>query len=443
MSLLAAPPAFAQTSEPPPVVSPLLENVTRVEAWSFFEPPANGADSEYTLYGNRATLGMRVDGRRVAFQGSVRYAQLLGLPRQAFGPGPLGAGGDYFAAARTAQAYQLYFKSMSLRVNDVVPGLSLEGGRMALTAGEGTRFAGRLVGIAEWSVFERAFDGARVDYRKSAWRAHASFVMPTQGAFEESANPTMQKVQITSVGVARGGLALFAHRYRDTRPVRARPDNTGLFAAAADVNVRTVGATAAHNVAGIDLRGWAAVQRGSWYRDRHRAYSGIGEAGYQWSGGWNPAAEGGFSYASGDGSPFDRTHATFFPMVPTTADGLGATYAQMNLRDLYGRMRLEPHAKLALSGEIHRLWLADADDRWYSGTGATALRGEYFGYSVRSSRFATGLGTTFQAAAESAIRKYWSLKAAIAVVKGGEVVRRQFDGEWLGVFVLESRIRIP
>ena len=87
-------------------------------------------------------------------------------------------------------------------------------------------------------------------------------------------------------------------------------------------------------------------------------------------------------------------HETFFPMVPTTGpDGLGGTYAQMNLRDVYARVRLQPRPTLVLSGEVHGLSLATPFDRWYSGTGATALRGDYFGYSVRSSRFASGLGT--------------------------------------------------
>ena len=73
------------------------------------------------------------------------------------------------------------------------------------------------MGVAEWSVFERAFDGARADYARSRWRAHAAFVMPTQGAFEESANPTMGKVQIATLSWAGAGVTVFAHNYRDQR----------------------------------------------------------------------------------------------------------------------------------------------------------------------------------------------------------------------------------
>jgi hypothetical protein len=172
--VLAAAPAGAQD---PPRVTPLLENLTRAEIWSFFSPPPSGGNEDYAIVGNRATLGVRVDGRRLAFQGSFRYAQLLGLPKDAVGPGPLGSGALYFAAARTPQAYQLYFRSMSLQIKNVVPGLTVEGGRMIYESGEGTVFAGRLIGPAEWTVFERAFDGVRADYRQPAWSAHASFLM--------------------------------------------------------------------------------------------------------------------------------------------------------------------------------------------------------------------------------------------------------------------------
>jgi hypothetical protein len=442
--LLFAVPAAAQTDiQDAPRVTPLLENLTRAEIWSFFTPPPSGGDSDYAILGNRATLGARVDGRRIAFQGSFRYAQLLGLPRDAVGPGPLGPGALYFAAARTPEAYQLYFRSVSLQIKNVVPGVSVEGGRIAYESGEGTAFAGRLIGTAEWTVFERAFDGIRIDYRQPAWRAHFSFLMPTQGAFEESANPTMGRLQLTTASWSFRGLQLFAHNYRDTRGVRGRPDNTGFAAPAADVHVQTFGASLAQTYRRTELRGWAALQRGRWFDDRHRAYSFIIEARHQWGNKWRPALEAGFTHASGDDNAGDDRHGTFFPMIPTTAPGrFAGTYAQMNLRDLFVRVRLEPRPLLAIDVAVHRLSLANAFDRWYSGTGATALRGEYFGYSSRPSRLSTGLGTALDASVEAAVHPLWTLTAAIGAIDGGEVVSRQFSGHWATVLVVQSRFKL-
>jgi Alginate export len=434
---------LAQTTvDEAPKVVPLLENVTRVEGWSFFEPPSAGGDPDYTLLGSRTTLGVRAEARRVVVEGSFRYAQLVGLPRTAVGPGPLGPGAVYFAAAGNPKAYQLYFRSMWLRLNDVVPGVSLTGGRMAYESGERTPFAGRLIGSAGWTVFERAFDGVRVDIQRPAWRAHGSFVMPTQGAFEESANPTMSRVQIATASWTADALHVFVHNYRDRRPIRNRPDNSGRLASAADINVQTFGASFAPAFGRADLHAWAAAQRGHWYGDAHRAWSASADVGYGWPAAHAASVSAGALYASGDDDFSDATHRTFFPMTPTTTpDVFSGTYALMNLRDLHARVAFHPLQSLTVGGEVRWLSLATPLDRWYSGTGATALRGAYFGYSTRSSQLARGLGTSVHASVEARLKRYWTVGASAGVVKAGDVVRRQFAGDWLRVFVIQSELR--
>jgi hypothetical protein len=433
-------PVSAQTAGEP-VVRPQLLNVTRVESWSFFEPVTDPADHAYTMLSNRARLGIRVDARRVAFEGSFQYAQLVGLPNQGFGPGPLGPGALYFAAAGAPEAYQLYFRSMSMRLKDVAPDLSIEFGRMSYQSGERTPFAGRLIGTVEWTPFERAFDGLRVDYIRPSWRMHGSFVMPTQGAFEESASPTIGKVQLATAGAGTDRLAIFVHNYRDTRAVSARPDNTGIAADAVDINLQTIGGS----VSVRGLQAWGAVQRGRWYGDAHRAWSGSIDSGYEWgSATWRPAVRAGVMYATGDPDPNDRSHGTFFPMVPTTRpDILAGTFAQMNVRDFYGTVTIRPHRQWQLAGDVHYLSLAERQDRWYSGTGATAFAGEYFGYSSRRSTLRESLGTMVQVSATSVVNTCWTLKASAAFMRGGDVVRRQFAGTTLWVMTLESVLSLP
>jgi hypothetical protein len=435
-------PAFARQDGPS--VVPLIENITRLDSWSFFEPPLPGSDPDYTLFANRATLGVRVDARRVAFEGAFRYAQILGLPRRAIGPGPLGPGGLFFAAAGSPNVYQLYFRSMWLRVKQVWPGMSVQAGRMSYESGEGTPFAGRLIGGAEWTIFERAFDGLRIDYETRGWRAQGSFVLPTQGAFEESGNPTLGRVQIATANWTTRTIQIFAHNYRDTRNVRARPDNSGRLAGAVDVNVQTYGASFAPSFGRAELRSWLAIQGGRWYDVSHRAISVAAEATYRLNDAHDARVSGGFLYASGDDDGVDLTHRTFFPMVPTTRpDLLSGTYAQMNHRDVHAGVSFRPRRNVTVNGEVHHLSLATPFDRWYSGTGATAHRGTYFGFSTRSSQLATDLGTAFQTSAEAALKPYWTLKVSAAAVKGGAVVRRQFGGQWLRVFALESALRLP
>jgi hypothetical protein len=437
---LVAVPVAAQVNEATDV-RPLLHNVTRVESWSFFEPPPAGGDPDYALVSNRARLAVQVDTRRVAFEGAFQYSQVIGLPEDAFGPGPLGPGALYFAAAGTPAAYQLYLKSISVRLKQVVPRLSLQVGRMAYESGEGTPVAGRLIGTADWTTFERAFDGARLDYETNTWRAHASFVMPTQGAFEESASPTIGKVQLATARVQTRGIELFTHNYRDTRAVNARPDNTGIAADAVDINLQTVGASAA--VHGLTL--WGAYQRGDWYGDAHRAFSFSAEARHAWSDRpWRPAVTGGVLYASGDEDPNDASHDTFFPMVPTTRpDLLRGTYAQMNLRDIYGTIGFSLGEGVQVAGEVHYLSLAHQLDRWYSGTGATAFDGEYFGFSSRRSTLRRGLGTYLQLSATATIHPVWTVSVAGGLVRGGDVVRRQFAGRTMLVLGIDSTVSLP
>ena len=432
--------AFAQTAGTP-VVRPQIDNVTGVEAWSFFDPPEPGSDPDYLLGSNRARLGVHVDGKRLSFEGSFQYAQLVGLPDDAIGPGPLGPGALYFFSAGTPQAFQLYFKTMSLTFKDVVPRLSIQAGRMSYDSGQGGPFEGRLIGSADWTPFERSFDGVRGDYVAGAWKAHASFVMPTQGAFEESASPTIGKVQLISASVRGARTEVFAHNYRDTRAVAARPDNTGATAGSVDINVQTVGAA----LVIPSVKVWGAMQRGRWYDEDHRAFSISAEVGHGWSHvTWEPHVRGGLAYASGDGNPSDSTHGTFFPMVPTTRpDLLGGTYAQMNLRDVYVGFAITPRRNLRLDAAVHQLSLARRLDRWYSGTGATAFDGNYFGFSSRPSTLRTGLGTFMQASLVAAVTPQWTLTGSAGIVRGGDVVRRQFAGNRLWVMAIESALSLP
>ena len=447
MLVLLRPLLVCAQQEQSPSVAPFLLDSTRLESWAFFDPPAGGGDPTYTLLGNRATLGVRINSRRFDAEASFQSAQLIGLPRRAAGPGPLGPGALYYESARNRGAYQVYFKSVSMRVHDFAPGVSVAVGRMAYVSNpESPRLAGRLIGNAEWTTSERAFDGARLDYISPAWRAHASFVMPTQGAYEESANPTIGQVRLATVSFSARDLTLFGHHYRDHRPIRVRPDNSGRIPSRVAIRVGTVGLS---HVRAYELGPgqadsvlWAATQFGDWFGQLHHAFSGIAEVGYNWRRTtWQPQVRVGLVHASGDDAPSDSVHRTFFPMVPTTRpDLLAGTYAQMNLRDMLVEGRFQPHARVRVGAELHRLSLVNARDRWYSGTGATAFRGNYFGYSSRPSRLVTDLGTFVQFSAEATMTKWWTVKASVGWFNGGEVVRRQFTGDRLTVLAVENRL---
>jgi hypothetical protein len=484
--------ARSQTTEPPVQVVPVLTDATRVESWSYFEPLAG--DPDYTLFGNRVTLGMATATRHFEGYGAFQYAQLLNLPRFAFElrpfGTPIGPGAYYYDAARAPNAYQLYFKALSFRVRRLPHGLSFEVGRMSFESGAEAagpsaelaslgreRLHGRLLGEVGWSAFERTFDGVRVDVARKRWHATAALLFPSQGAFEESANATMSGVRVATGSITfwnssaprpdvgpLGRLAQrprlhnrddaepsaltweaqgFVQQYRDVRGGKVRPDNTLFGEAPVDIDVTTYGGSIIGLVplrrGRIDAVLWFAGQAGDWYQQRHRARSVVAEGGYRFTAApWRPWGRAGITYASGDSLGRDLSHETFFPVLPSSRPFLlEGTFPQMNLQDVFGEVRLSPRTWIGARGSIHRLSLPSASDRWYSGTGATAIRGTFFGFGGRPV-LGTGLGTLVETSVDVEIRKRWTLRGSLGIVKAGSAVSSFFRGDRLTVIAFEN-----
>jgi hypothetical protein len=453
--------AAAGTAE----VTATARMLTRVESWRFFEPPV--ADPDYTFIGNRLTFGVKAEGRRWIAEGALQYIQLWDLPPDAFGPGPLGTGAEYHAAAENTKAFQLYPRRLTLTLKDVAPGASLTVGRMGYASGaeaasgvpsievvKRQRLDARLLGEFEWSIIQRAFDGVRLDVDRPGWQATAALMMPTQGGYEESATPSITDIQVAAlsltfrphVALPWSELQLFADAYRDRRPVGARPDNTGRVAPSVDVTVAAFGGSQVGvfpTVAGeADTLVWLAGQFGDWYGQRHAAFSVAAEIGHRWTAlDWRPWLRAGYLYASGDGDPRDDRHGTFFQMLPSVRRyAETTTYAQMNVSDLFAEVHLYPHARVSTRMDVHRVDLAAREDRWYAGSGATARDGLYFGYTARPSGGATRFGTVLEGSVDVRLHRYWSLNAYAGAIWGGDLIRRHFVNDRLAYAYVESVI---
>jgi hypothetical protein len=464
---IAGTPALAQDPTSDDVmVTPFFREVTRGESWSFFDPGPDGGDPDYSFLGNRMTFGVTASSPRWEATGAFQYIQLFGLPRTAIGPGALGSGGYYYYSANNRNAYQFYARAMNFAFKSKEKGLRIVGGRMGYTSGaEGEsgvpsleyvkrdRLDSRLIGEFEWSIVQRAFDGVRVDVDRPGWRLTGAAFMPTQGGYEESASPTITKIQLYSaaatfkpgVVIPWSELQVFSHTYRDRRPVETRPDNSP-FTGAANITMTTFGASQVGifpTVAGeVDSVVWLAGQAGDWYGDPHRAWSLAAEVGHRWTAvAWQPWVRAGLLYASGDEDPTDDRHGTFFQMLPTSRRySLSNTYAQMNMKELFGQVYLYPTSSVSLRADVHHVSLADPNDRWYAGSGATARRGSFFGYSMRPSNAATSLGTVVEGSADVKLNRYWSVNAYLGSMRGGDVVKRLFTGSQLRFFYVENVI---
>ena len=443
-----------------------VANLTRVESWRFFEPPETGGDPDYTFIANRLRIGLSGTWSRVQISGAVQYVQFGGLPTAAIGPGFLGTGGLYYFHSSSTTSHGVYVPALNLRVS-LPGGITLLGGRFGYTSGaeaasgqarietiKRARADSRLVGDFEWSLYQRAFDGVRGDIDRKAWHASAAWLRPTQGGFEEAAGKSLGSVDIGAFTltlrprtmVPSTDVSVFGYTYSDRRFVTARPDNTGLSTTRADVTVGTFGASAIGSArtrgVDVDWLGWYAQQRGSWYEQRHRAWSLALESGVQWTSGWQPWLRGGYLDAAGDDDPRDDTHGTYFPMVPTVRRYAFTTiYAPMNLRDAFVEIIVRPSPRLRARADARRLWLAQGADRWYAGSGATQSSGSFFGYAGRASGGHTDFGHAVEGSLDVTVARRWSINAFIGGMRGGRVVATAFPGRWARFAYLESVVQ--
>ena len=471
---------WATASLAQPHVTGTVSNVTRVESWSFFQPrepyfdpgepgqPVEPGEPDYTFVGDRAELGVRVEGKTFDLAGTFNYVRLENLPTDAIGPGAFGAGAFYYAATGLSYSYQLYLSELSLRWKRSGSRLALTVGRMPFRRLEGEGFSrrkdsshlarltderleGRLIGNFEWSYYQRRFDGARFDFDGDRWHANAAVFLPTQGGYEESANLTMPKLQVAigAVTQTRSGseLQAFTYLYRDRRHgPTAVVDNTFSAARAVDITVTSIGgshaAVRATPAGELDTVAWGALQLGDWYGQSHRAAALALELGHRWTrAAGTPWLRGGFSWASGDGDADDGRHRTFFQMLPSsTKFALSSAYTHMNLRDLFVQAQVEPRGVRARI-EVHGLTLASGRDLWYYGSGATSSQDRFFGYSGRGGAGESDLGTVLEGTIDVPIVKHWSVNAYAGVMWGGAVVKQLFTDKRFTLWTLENVIR--
>src|SRR6185503_2410359 len=259
-----------------------------------------------------------------------------------------------------------------------------------------------------WSAFQRSFDGVDTAIAQSWGGVAAIGARPTEGGFEERGGVVINRIHLASgsvslipgLGVPHTALRGFYIGYWDRRDVTQRVDNTGKATAKkVDIEIHSFGADleGAYPVGPgeVDILGWGVQQKGGWYELEHKAYAGVGEAGFQFSDGWGkPHLRGGASYGSGDANAKgDGIHGTFFQILPTARKfALSPAYNMMNNRDFYAQIILKPVYTLTIRADWHWLSLEHPQDRWYVGAGATQNRGAIFGYVGRDGQKQKDLG---------------------------------------------------
>jgi hypothetical protein len=413
---------------------------TRVESWNWFEGSAN---NDYTYAGS--ILRFRVKQSRSALDWEVEFALpvLLGLPDDAIAPGAqgqFGFGSTYFAAnGRKTNAAMLFAKQGFIRFNELggISGQSLKLGRMefidgteivpkdlTLAALKRDRIAHRLIGTFGFSDVGRSFDGIQYSLDRSKLNLTILAARPTRGVFQADGWGTLKANVFYGALTGQmkgknsnGEWRLFGLGYSDYRDGVVKTDNRPLAVRTADVDHIQIGTYGGHYLqtlrsspGTVDILLWGAFQNGSWGRLAQRSGAFAVEAGWQppLLTAIRPWLRGGFDYGSGDGNPGDRTHGTFFQVLPTPR-----VYARfpffnmMNNRDAFGEVILRPSKLLTIRTDVHSVALANRNDLWYSGGGM--FQPWTFGYTGRPSNGQSGLATLFDVSADYNVNPHASL----------------------------------
>ena len=427
----------------------------RYEAWDWFQP-ASGQN----LYAYSGTL-MRFSFSQTQqrYEWNVEFAVpvMLGIPNRAVlgaPQGQLGLGAAYYPANDNSEYSALIFpkqafvrlkwdhSSLWLGRFEFTDGSEVKPKDATLASLKNDRIGQRLIGTFGFSDVMRSFDGVHYAYSNGSWNLTAVSAIPTRGVFQVDGWGWV-KTPITYValtkqadfGASHAEWRIFGLFYNDDRAV-LKTDNRPTAVRAADHGGIDIGTYGAHFImatdtgAGtFDLLGWGVLQNGRWGSLTQHAGAGAIEAGYQpkVAEKVRPWLRGGYYYSSGDGDATDKTHGTFFAVLPTPR-----VYARfpffnsMNNRDAFGEIMLRPTKDLTLRSDVHGLWLSRSTDLWYTGGGA--FQPWTFGFNGRPANGNTGLATLYDISSDYKWRYGISLGLYFGYAQGGPVIKKIYPG---------------
>ena len=460
-----------------------LEDRFRVETWNTFDKsiPRDFEDN-YTFYANRFRLGAGYKQSLFEVFGQYQVSSLSSLPDlPGFGTGVLyqtfNSGTETHMTKGTIN--QLYVKSKIPSLEE----LSLKVGRFDYNDGLETiptdpslkwlkefRISQRMIGTFDWSHTGRSFDGFQSAYDQPWYNATVTAVRPTQGGFQMDQDQTIHDIDLlagvftlkNSDKFKNSDARLFYYFYNDTRdadcvgnrtfsslkcvgPVRT--DNTvgraKFEANKGNLEVHSIGANVLHTIPTgdygiVDLLAWGVYQTGDWGKLDHEAFGTAVEAGYKFKTiPWQPWFRTGYYYGSGDEDPVDSSHETFFQVLPTPrVYALTPLYNLMNNQDYFFMVLLNPLDKVKFRGDLHKVWIADDQDRWYAGAGAQHESNE-FGYAGTPSFKRNELLTIADASISFAATSFLDLNAYYSRAWGNDIIEANFDDDNSHFFYLE------
>lgn len=441
----------------------------RSESFDFFKPALNPAkgitanENSYTFGALRARLGVAMATPWVDGLVQGQYTGLYGLPEQAFAGlpvGPLGLGGAYYKDSGSPNPGQVFLKQayLKFKLQPMVglPNAYFQGGRFEISDGleyktgdakfdalKTTRVSQRLIGPFDFTHITRSFDGFSLAYDDPNLNVTLSATHPTQGGFNIHAMDQISHIDL-AYGAAtskKGSLLpdtearLFYLYYGDDRnvqPVDNRPLDQRPKLSRDALSISTIGThwltVAKLGPGALDAMLWGAYQFGDWGNQNHSAWAFAPEIGYQFPDVFlKPWFRVGYFLSSGDSDAKDGTHETFFQVMPTVRlQAKFPFYNLMNLQDVFAQFSVAPTETSKIGIDFHHLSLADSQDLFYGGSGATSRTGS-FGYFGRASGGHDTVGQVVDIGFTHAPFKQFSWSVYYAHAFGSDVTRNVYQ----------------
>lgn len=151
----------------------------------------------------------------------------------------------------------------------------------------------------------------------------------------------------------------------------------------------------------------------------------------------------GFFRGSRDEAAGDGRHETFYQMLPTVRKySYTTTYNLMNNTDRFVQVLFSPAAQLQVRVDFHILSLAESEDLWWQGAGATQSHGVIQGFSGRPSGGNRSLANSIEASASYQFSPMLGLHLFYGHMEGRKVIEQLFTNQdEFDLFFTEPNVR--
>ena len=294
----------------------------------------------------------------------------------------------------------------------------------------------RLISAPTWSNSLRSFDAARLSWVGDAVDLHGFFgsvVVHEDDRFNEHRHgEAICGIFSTFKGLGGPKLGLYSVNLFSRKHEVAGEDGREGDHERHTLGTRLYGKLSPRWTYDLEL----AHQRGRYAHDRIRTWAFHADTAYTFDLPWQPTIQPLLNWATGDKDPDDGRRNTFDPLFACSHGPYGMIdfFHWMNVQELACRFKVRPARKLTVTAEVHRYWLDEDTDAWYTCTRRAKRRD-------RSGRSGDQVGHELSLMARYALSRQLTLEGGWARFFPGQFPRRTGPDDNADFWYLQTLFR--